>query len=387
MAEVRYNNQSGKLATVGTDVTNSPSATTINFATAPNFATLTAGQTITLALDAGLSTFEIVYLTAYTAGATTGTVTRAAEDSAKWPAVAHPVATTTGTWNNAPTVSDFPAALPPNGAAGGDLTGTYPNPTLATSGVTGAGTPVGSTTTVPVITYDAKGRLTTVTSATIAGGGGGTVTTASVVSANGLAGTVANPTTTPAITLSTSVTGVLKGNGTAISAAAAGTDYVAPGGALGTPSSGTLTNATGLPVAGVIGAQAGPLTGDVTTSGAASTLVGTANVNTVVGALATVAAKAPILTPTLVKTANYTLLAADNTVLCNAVTAGFTITLPTAVGVTGKQYTIKKTDTTLNVVTVATTSSQTIDGATTNIIATPYESITVVSDGSNWSQI
>jgi hypothetical protein len=59
------------------------------------------------------------------------------------------------------------------------------------------------------------------------GGGSGTVTTVSVVSANGLAGTVANAGTTPAITLSTSVTGMLKGNGTAISAAVAGTDYMA----------------------------------------------------------------------------------------------------------------------------------------------------------------
>jgi hypothetical protein len=58
---------------------------------------------------------------------------------------------------------------------------------------------------------------------------GGTVTTASVVSANGFTGSVANPTTTPAITLATSVTGVLKGNGTSISAATAGTDYYAPG--------------------------------------------------------------------------------------------------------------------------------------------------------------
>lgn len=75
-------------------------------------------------------------------------------------------------------------------------------------------------------------------------GGFGTVTTVSVVTANGLAGTVANPTTTPAITLSTSVTGVVKGNGTTLSAASAGTDYVAPGGALGTPSSGTLSSCT-----------------------------------------------------------------------------------------------------------------------------------------------
>jgi hypothetical protein len=61
-----------------------------------------------------------------------------------------------------------------------------------------------------------------------AGAGAGTVTTVSVVSANGLAGTVANAGTTPAITLSTSVTGMLKGNGTAMSAATAGTDYMAP---------------------------------------------------------------------------------------------------------------------------------------------------------------
>ena len=54
----------------------------------------------------------------------------------------------------------------------------------------------------------------------------GTVTSVSVVSANGFAGTVATSTTTPAITLSTTVTGVLKGNGTAISTAVANTDYV-----------------------------------------------------------------------------------------------------------------------------------------------------------------
>lgn len=51
------------------------------------------------------------------------------------------------------------------------------------------------------------------------GGGGGTVTSVSVVSANGFDGTVSNPTTTPAITITTTVTGILKGNGTAISAA------------------------------------------------------------------------------------------------------------------------------------------------------------------------
>lgn len=58
--------------------------------------------------------------------------------------------------------------------------------------------------------------------------GTGSVTSVSVVSANGFAGTVATATTTPAITLTTSITGVLKGNGTAISAAVVNTDYFAP---------------------------------------------------------------------------------------------------------------------------------------------------------------
>ena len=75
----------------------------------------------------------------------------------------------------------------------------------------------------------------------------GTVTTASVVSANGFAGTVATATTTPAITLSTTITGMLKGNGTAISAGSAGTDYSAGTASLSTgiikstTSSGALT--------------------------------------------------------------------------------------------------------------------------------------------------
>jgi hypothetical protein len=49
-------------------------------------------------------------------------------------------------------------------------------------------------------------------------GSTGTVTSVSVVPANGFSGTVATPTTTPAITLTTTITGTLQGNGTAISA-------------------------------------------------------------------------------------------------------------------------------------------------------------------------
>jgi hypothetical protein len=57
---------------------------------------------------------------------------------------------------------------------------------------------------------------------------GGTVTSVSVVNANGFQGSVATNTSTPAITLQTSISGLLKGAGNAITAATAGTDYVSP---------------------------------------------------------------------------------------------------------------------------------------------------------------
>jgi hypothetical protein len=62
----------------------------------------------------------------------------------------------------------------------------------------------------------------------IASSPSGTVTSVSVVNTNGFNGTVANAATTPAITIQTTVNGLVKGNGTAISAAIANTDYATP---------------------------------------------------------------------------------------------------------------------------------------------------------------
>jgi hypothetical protein len=119
---------------------------------------------------------------------------------------------------------------------------------------TGTTTPV-ITLQVPTASATNRGALSSADWTTF--NGKGTVTSASVVSANGFAGTVATATTTPAITLTTSITGVLKGNGTAISAGTAGTDYVAPS---------TATNFTAQQYFG-----ASTLTDGVTVSWAANT--------------------------------------------------------------------------------------------------------------------
>lgn len=118
------------------------------------------------------------------------------------------------------------------------------------------------------------------------GGGSGTVTSFSIVTANGFSGSVANSTTTPALTITTTITGLLKGNGTAISAAVAGTDYLTPtGSAAGLTSFPTLNqNTTGSAATLTTGRTIG-ITGDLVWT--SPTFDGSANV-TASSTLATV---------------------------------------------------------------------------------------------------
>lgn len=99
----------------------------------------------------------------------------------------------------------------------------------------------------------------------------GTVTSASIITANGFAGDVANNSTTPAISLTTTVTGMIKGNGTAISAAAAGTDYSAGTAALGT---GILRSTTGTGTLSIAVAANFPTLNQSTTGSAATWTTG-----------------------------------------------------------------------------------------------------------------
>jgi hypothetical protein len=104
-----------------------------------------------------------------------------------------------------------------------DFTGTN----IGTSGLvirnlTGGFTPLVCSTVGHVPTWTVAGFTCQATST-------GTVTAVSVASSNGFTGSSSGG-ATPALTLTTSVTGILKGNGTAMSAAVAGTDYLAPAG-------------------------------------------------------------------------------------------------------------------------------------------------------------
>lgn len=81
---------------------------------------------------------------------------------------------------------------------------------------------------------------------------------------------------------------------------------------------------------------------------------------------------------------NTTLNATHYTVTVNAASGNRTITLPTAVGAAGRIYIIKKSDSSGNTVTIATTNSETIDGAGSKVLSTQYAGYTVQSDDANW---
>lgn len=102
---------------------------------------------------------------------------------------------------------------------------------------------------------------------------------------------------------------------------------------------------------------------------------------------ATAGAVAGLVLNEVAKSSAYTFLATDEVVLADPSTAGFTVTLPSASVVgAGKTYVLKNVTSSTNTLTMASTSSQTIDGAAagSTTIAAAYGVKRFISDGANW---
>jgi hypothetical protein len=88
--------------------------------------------------------------------------------------------------------------------------------------------------------------------------------------------------------------------------------------------------------------------------------------------------------PITTTTTDLTLTDTHYTVLVDASGGSRTITLPSATGIDGRIYVVKKTDTFLNAVVVQAQTGQTIDGASSISLLTQYATVIVQAYGGNW---
>ncbi len=85
--------------------------------------------------------------------------------------------------------------------------------------------------------------------------------------------------------------------------------------------------------------------------------------------------------------ANTTLDATHGTVLVDTFNGPVTITLPTAVGISGRIYKIKKVSSDMNIVRISCSGYETIDGADFFALSGENNFAAVQSDGTNWRVI
>lgn len=91
--------------------------------------------------------------------------------------------------------------------------------------------------------------------------------------------------------------------------------------------------------------------------------------------------------PVVLVSSDYQALLSDRYIDANASLQVITITLPTAVGELGRDYIIKRVNSGPNVVIIEAFGSETIDGELNYELQSQWESLTVISDNSNWKVI
>lgn len=144
----------------------------------------------------------------------------------------------------------------------------------------------------------------------------------------------------------------------------------------GSQTSGTLHAAATTSVAGFLSAADKTILDNATSANTASVIVKRdANKNIFASGC---------VEPVVTKTTTYTAALTDSVILCDSSSGAFTITLPTAVGNTGKVFTFKKINAVGNIVTIDGNGSETIDGAATITFFTQWNMRQIISDGSNW---
>ena len=72
-------------------------------------------------------------------------------------------------------------------------------------------------------------------------------------------------------------------------------------------------------------------------------------------------------------------------VLADATSGAITVNLPAAADNENRMIAVKKVDSSVNAVTVDGNATETIDGATTNVLSSQYDVVMLVSDGTNWN--